>query len=332
MNPKVSILIPVYNVSAYIQKCAYSLFEQTFRDEVEYVFVNDATPDNSMEKLLEVIEKYPFLQGKIRIIQHEQNKGLASARKTALSHATGNYVLVVDSDDYIDSDMVEVLYHEAIVHKADIVVSDIIMEYGDRTVYRTDYLSDDPAEHFRDIVLDEASHSYLCNKLIRRTLYNRNECQPPDGLNYLEDRHAMIRLFYFAEKIIKVNRGFYHYVHYNVNAITKTKGEMHFENVLLFWKLLDEFLIQQNCFPNEPHITELAKVRCKVILMFDTNSVALRKKYADIFLAEEMRNLKFLTSGERCMLFFIRHKLFIATKVFREILLVKQKLLHIIER
>lgn len=332
MNPKVSILIPVYNVSVYIQRCAHSLFEQTFWDEVEFIFVNDATPDDSVKKLLEVIDKYPLLKSKIRIIHHKHNQGLACSRKTALQNAKGDYVLVVDSDDYIDSDMVEVLYREAIEHNADIVVSDIIMEYGDRAVYRTDYLSDNPTEHFRDIVLDEVSHSYLCNKLIRRALYNRSECQPPNGLNYLEDRHTMIRLFYFAEKIIKVNRGFYHYVHYNVNAITKTKGEMHFENVILFWKLLDEFLIQQNCFPNEPHITELAKVRCKVILMFDTNSVALRKKYADMFFAEEMRNLKSLTRGERCMLFLIRQKLFGATKTFREILLIKQKLLHIIQR
>ena len=127
MSAKVSILVPIYNVSTYIEKCANSLFSQTFTD-IEYIFVNDATPDDSIEKLQKVIEKYPNRKENITIIQHAENRGLAVARNTAKYAANGDYVLVVDSDDYIEEQMVEILYKKAITDNADIVISDIFIE------------------------------------------------------------------------------------------------------------------------------------------------------------------------------------------------------------
>ena len=96
---KVSICVPVYGVEKYIERCAISIFEQTYTN-LECIFVNDCTKDNSIKILYNVIERYPQRREKIRIIQHDCNRGLAAARNTALEAASGDYILHVDSDNY----------------------------------------------------------------------------------------------------------------------------------------------------------------------------------------------------------------------------------------
>ena len=102
---KVSICVPVYGVEKYIERCARSLFEQTYED-VEYVFVDDCTQDRSVELLQNVIENYPSRKDKVRIIHHKSNIGLGEARNTAVAASTGEFIMHVDSDDYIDKDCV----------------------------------------------------------------------------------------------------------------------------------------------------------------------------------------------------------------------------------
>jgi glycosyltransferase involved in cell wall biosynthesis len=324
MNPKVSILIPIYNVSAYIEKCAHSLFKQTFSD-IEYVFVNDATPDDSIEKLINVINLYPDRKNQVKIIQHPVNKGLAVARNSAIDASSGDYIAVVDSDDYIDPEMIEILYLKAVSENADIVVSDMMMEYSNHTNYVIDYVSDNENEHFKDIIRNEQSHSFLCDKLVLRHLYELPECRVPDGLNYYEDRHVATRLFYFAKKTVKINRAFYHYVHYNTNAITKSKDRMHFENVIEFWTLLDSFLIEHGEFDKYKDIINISKVRSKIVLMFDTNSSKLRKEFGTMFIGEQLKCNEYLKTGEKLMLFFVNNKLYFLAQLYHNLLLIKNK-------
>lgn len=322
MNPKVSILVPVYNVSAYIEKCAESLFNQTFQD-IEFIFVDDATPDDSIEKLSIIIEKFPLREKQISILHHDSNRGLAAARNTALEASKGEYIAVVDSDDYIEPDMIEVLYKKAIKENAEIVISDMIMEYHDRTEILQDYLSSNDNEHFTDIIKNEQSHSFLCDKLVHRSLYLRADCRVPEGLNYYEDRYVMSRIFYFAKKIVKVDRAFYHYVHYNSLAITKTKNSMHFENVVRFWSQFDEFLKEHNEYEKYKEIMTFPKMQSKVRLMIDTHSSQLRKEYCSIFIEEEKICFNLFNKGERLMLLLVRYKLYFLAQLFHNYLVKK---------
>ena len=107
-SPVVSLLVPIFNVEPYIEKCLHSLFAQSFKS-IEYVFVNDCTPDRSIEKLWTVLNQYPDRKLFVKVINHNTNQGLSAARKTALLHATGSYVWHIDSDDYIALDAVEKL-------------------------------------------------------------------------------------------------------------------------------------------------------------------------------------------------------------------------------
>ena len=126
---KVSVIIPIYNVSRFIERCACSLMQQTL-NEVEYIFVNDATPDNSMELLRGVIARYPARAAQVKIVEHEHNKGLPAARNTGLAAATGEYIFHCDSDDFVEPEMLEHLYNAAKEKDADIVWCDWFLTFA----------------------------------------------------------------------------------------------------------------------------------------------------------------------------------------------------------
>ena len=116
---KVSVLVPVYGVEKYIERCAVSLFEQTY-ENLEYIFVDDCSPDNSIEILENVLERYPHRKEQTTIIQLEENGGLGNARKVSFKKATGEYVTFVDSDDFVSERMIELLVSKAQETGADI--------------------------------------------------------------------------------------------------------------------------------------------------------------------------------------------------------------------
>ncbi len=324
-NPKVSVLVPVYNVSKYIERCLHSLFRQTFND-LEYIFVNDATIDDSMKILTQVIEQYPQHKQQIKIINHQFNQGIATTRNTALDNSSGEYILFIDSDDYIELNMIELLYDTAKKEQADIVVSDVILEYKSKPVIISDVVSENKDENFYNMLVNEVCHSYRCNKLITRKLYKLEDCRTPDGLNYWEDRYVMIRFYYYANKIAKVNQALYHYDRSNANSVTSSINKMHFENALQFWKELEVFLMKQGIFTKYQDIIERSKVKTKISLLFDTDIPALRGEYADIFLKEEKKYFKQLKTVEKIMLFLIHRKQLRLSQVIRKLLVWKHKI------
>ncbi len=323
MKPKVSILVPIYNVSKYIVRCAESLFNQTFTD-IEYIFVNDSTPDDSIEKLQSVLEKYPNRKSQVKIIHHTENKGLACARNTALDEADGEYIMVADSDDFLEINAVEVMYNAAIQENADIVVSDFYLEYPSDNQIEINCLPENDRDALMYLFLDKIRIG-LWAKLIKSELYKCENCKVPDGLNYLEDRYVMIRLFHFAKKIIKVEGVFYHYVQYNLSAITKSKTEQHFKNTIQFWSETIQFLKNQNVYDLYSNILSQRKIKDKARLMIDVKSSVIRKKYADMFSEIPKYQVRHLKKGERLMLFLVDKRQFWLTNILREIFILKQK-------
>ena len=98
MKPLVSVIVPVYNVEKYIGECARSLFAQTL-EEVEYIFVNDCTPDGSMEVVRKIMEEFPGRADAVKFVDKPRNQGLPAARKSGLELAEGVYIAHCDSDD-----------------------------------------------------------------------------------------------------------------------------------------------------------------------------------------------------------------------------------------
>ena len=118
--PKISVIIPVYNVEEYLPRCLESVCNQTLPD-IEIICINDASPDNS----LEILKTYANRDARIKIIDFKENQGVSIARNTAINQAQGEYIGFVDPDDWVDLDFYENLYNKALKNKADIVKADI---------------------------------------------------------------------------------------------------------------------------------------------------------------------------------------------------------------
>ena len=114
--PKISVVVTVYNVEKYIQRCIESIQNQTVKD-IEIIVVDDATPDNSMD----IVEEIANNDNRIKIVRHEKNMGLMWARKTGYTAAQGEYITFCDSDDYLPQNALKLLYNEALLTGTDIV-------------------------------------------------------------------------------------------------------------------------------------------------------------------------------------------------------------------
>ena len=124
--PKVSLIIPVYNVENYIEKCLNSVVNQTLKD-MEVIIVNDGSKDLSKQKIQKYLEKYPWIK-----YLEKENGGLSDARNYGMPYATGKYIAFLDSDDYVEETMYEEMYNIAEKENADMVDCDFVWEYPNR--------------------------------------------------------------------------------------------------------------------------------------------------------------------------------------------------------
>ncbi len=193
--PKVSVVIPVYNASAYIERCTRTLFGQTLND-IEYIFVNDCTQDNSIEKLLNILEEYPQRKNRVKIINHQINTGVGQARIDGISEATGDYVIHCDSDDYIDLDFYEKLYCKAIESGADVICANCdIINNTDGTQGSLRFT--EHADVHKFIINNGAYLHALWNKLYKRSIAQASTVILPADLCMGEDwlrNLAMLKL------------------------------------------------------------------------------------------------------------------------------------------
>lgn len=223
MTPKVSVIIPVFKVAAFVEKCAVSLMEQTLED-VEFIFVDDASPDDSIAIVRDVMGRYP--QRNARIVTHDQNKGLPAARNTGLAAATGEYIYHCDSDDWVEKDMLEKMYAAALAKDADFVYCDFYLSFekNERYMRNPDYAT--PDDVLRKGFFGGLMKYNVWNKLIRRSLYADNGILFPEGHGMGEDM-TIIQLVSMAKKVAYVPEALYHYVKLNAAAFSNTVSERH---------------------------------------------------------------------------------------------------------
>lgn len=220
-NIKVSILVPFYNVENYVGRCVESLFTQTYPN-IEYVFVNDCTPDGSMEVVHEYIDKYN-VASKCKVIVHEQNKGISASRNDCLDNMTGDYFLFIDSDDYIDSDMVELLVKAAIRENADIAGCGYVEEFADHSVEHPQKYTNNHDEMLKAITLLTIK-GVMWKLLVRSTIVttHRDEVRFIPDRNMVDDYLFCCQIFYYAQRFASVDRCMYHWIQYNPNNYTHT--------------------------------------------------------------------------------------------------------------
>ncbi|PID84000.1 glycoside transferase family 2 [Candidatus Gracilibacteria bacterium] len=247
MNYPVSIIVPIYNVEKYIEKCVVSIFEQDFERDIEYIFVNDSTPDKSMEILDNVLNNYPEKKEHTIILNHKENKGLGFARKTGFEKAHGEYILHIDSDDWCELNMVSELYTKAEENNADIVICDFFNSYLSGDIIFKQHYSNSKQQNFSNLLLDILTPS-VWNKLIKKTLYTNNDIFPPTAITNHEDKWLLVRLMYFANNIVYIEKPLYHWRKDNINSLSTKTGKKVCDDIRWYSQTTQEFLQEHKIF------------------------------------------------------------------------------------
>lgn len=215
---KVSILIPVYGVEQYIAECARSLFSQTYRD-LEFIFVDDCSPDNSISVLKKVLEDYPDRANQVHIIRHETNKGVGTARQTAFTHATGECIMHADSDDLLPADAVELLVGGMQKGAYDIV-SGAYAEYRNQTIGAIKLPPTLPSQYYvRQLLCQNLVKHNLWGRLYRRAFLQENNISFVPGIDYCEDYTVITRAF-FSARYTTIDDLVYYYRTDNITSYT----------------------------------------------------------------------------------------------------------------
>lgn len=210
--PKVSIIVPIYNVEKYLERCIDSLIGQTL-DDIQIILVNDGSTDNSGKIAKEYAIKY---QDKIIYLEKE-NGGLSDARNYGLPYATGEYIAFLDSDDYIDKEAYKAMYDKVKQENADYIECDFIWEYPNKLKEdkRVDYKNKKEMLAFVRVV--------AWNKLIKREVIEANNLKFPKGLRY-EDVEFTYKLIPHLNKVSYIDKCFIHYTQ-RENSIANVQNE-----------------------------------------------------------------------------------------------------------
>ena len=210
--PKVSVIVPIYNVEGYIEKCLETLVNQTL-DDIEIILVNDGSKDNSALIAKKYLEKYPE---KIVYLEKE-NGGLSDARNYGMPYAKGEYIAFLDSDDYVEKDMYEKMYEIAKKENSDMVECDFYWEYPDKK-------KEDIGKIYsgKDEMLEKI-RVVAWNKLIKREILEKTKIQFPKGYRY-EDVEFTYKLIPYLEKVSFLKKPCIHYMQ-RQGSISNTQNE-----------------------------------------------------------------------------------------------------------
>ena len=236
-NPKVSIILPVYNVEGYISKCIESIKYQSFKD-FECIIVDDGSLDKSIDlarKKIDGDERFEIFT--------KENGGLGSARNYGLKIAKGKYVSFVDSDDWIESDMLKDLFQSVMENKSDLAFCSLFVDYENGKIKEIikegiNYPIHFDSEKFPDLFIDIGC--YACNKLYRKTLFDEHDILFPEGL-YYEDIATFPRLYVNSNKVSRVEKPLYHYL-YRDSSITGAFSLKKFDDYFNAVEIVNKYL------------------------------------------------------------------------------------------
>lgn len=250
--PKVSVIIPIYKVEEYIERCVRSLFEQTI-DDIEYLFIDDCSPDNSIAILKRVLDDYAMRKPQVVIHRMEKNSGQAAVRKWGMQNASGDYIIHCDSDDWVEKGMYSAMYEKALEEDADLVVCDYIVHDGKKVMkyvrgcHTKDFLS------FEKALLLQKEKWALWNKLFRRAILKDDIIYPVANMG--EDMVLTIQMVMRSHKMAYISQGYYYYYFNKMSITQKRDASVHIrnykdmlENTNMLIELLNRWNVRHKCW------------------------------------------------------------------------------------
>lgn len=234
MHYKVSVIIPVFKAEKDIARCCRALFGQSL-DSIEYIFVNDCTPDNSVAVIEQVLKEYPQRKSAVKILHQQHNNGVSACRQLGLHNAKGEYIIHCDSDDWPELDMYETLYNKAISESAEVVCCDYMVEYegqSELVAFPDEYVE---RPSFSIVPIEGA----VWNKLISRKLIDRCVAEFYQGINLGEDFGFVTPCRVMSRKNAVIHKPLYHYNQQNLGSITHNYTKERFMQVVELAKRVD---------------------------------------------------------------------------------------------
>ena len=309
-TPKVSVIVPIYRVEKYIEKCAVYLLEQTL-DDIEIIFIDDCSPDNSMKVLEETLARYPERKDCVRVYRNPQNCGLVANRKKGIELATGEYITHCDSDDWVDRNLYEALYNKAKETNSDVAVCPFRWEYADKSY-------DLPLAQLPNTCHELLVNWYRigtgmnhCNKIIRRSILIEHDLYPYEDTGAFEDASMMFRAFYYAGGLTQIDNAVYHYNRTNLGAVTSQVNRKSVDRLIRAAGLVTDF------FKAQPDYEEYKKT-CLVLQYFAkldlvNTSFEWLKDFHKIYpksdaIVNELSLMSFSSKG-RFRFWFVKHHL-----------------------
>lgn len=258
-NPKISLILPCYNVAKYLPKCLDSIINQTYKN-LEIICVNDGSPDNC----LEILENYKMKDNRIVIIS-QKNQGLSSARNIGIKCAKGEFIMFVDSDDWIEIDCCEKAINEALENNADLVIWNYIRQYPNnpmpRLILGKEKLvlqgSDCKTKIYRrifglynnELFSPETVDSLVTawGKLYRTSYIKENNVQFVDT-NLIGTEDVLFNIFALKNinKAVYIPDCLYNYRKYNENSLTSNYKSKLFLQWQTLYDIIEKFLIAEN--------------------------------------------------------------------------------------
>lgn len=284
---KISVITPIRNSEFYLERCLASLLKQNF-EYIQYIFIDDASNDNSITVLKEIISRYPSKKEDCIIINQEENKGIAYCRQLGIKVSSGEYIAFCDSDDYIEPEMFLSLYKEAKRTNADIISCSYFIEEKQTKIINKKY-GINWIECFKDIY--ENCEIALWDKLFKRDLLVKNNIYPSEGYNYYEDCYITIKALYYAKKISVINNPIYHYVNCPISSSKQNISE-NLKSMKYYISELESFFKKEVVSPKlYKNLIDRLKFQYKIKLK--QNRLTNRKDWYKIYKESHSQILKF---------------------------------------
>lgn len=317
---KISIIVPVYNVEAYLERCVESILKQTYTN-LEILLVNDGSTDKSGE----LCDKLALRDHRIRVI-HKENGGLSDARNRGIDEASSNLIGFIDSDDYIDEDMYETLYRQMVASKADLSMCghyDVYHQIPEKQVAEIKTWELMPEEAIKMVMEAKILSVTAVNKLYKKALFEQLRFRIG---KIAEDAFIMVDLIHQCSKIVATNEKKYYYVH-RENSITTQKFSLKFLNVIEAYEQNAKIISE-----NYPDLYDVAIMRLNWAYFYVLDRLLVDNDFKDKVL--EDRLISYLKKNKRSILMdsrFTRARkmsflvLCLSRKLYLKILLTQTK-------
>lgn len=315
MEAKVSVIVPVYNVEKYLNKCIETLINQTYKN-LEIILVNDGSTDNSYA----LCEEYARRDMRIKVINKE-NGGLSDARNAGLKIATGKYISFIDSDDYVELDMIYNLYQGIIKFDADICCCGKVLEYEKNNILvnNTNEFCVESEEALRKMLIGDNIDNSACDKLFKIALFENIEF-PVN--RYFEDIATVYKVFLKSKKVAHINNIGYHYAIRKNSISTEKFSKKQFDaltftkemvkNIVKIYPKLEE---EANAFLFLEYITTMRKIkRSENYQEFKRTYIEIKKEF-NKQIVTILKN-KYIPLYKKIMALLVFFNLFFIVEIF----------------